>query len=168
MENSGGRTAFVATDLELQITAWLEGTGESDNAFTVSARKLLDIVRALPDQNDAALDLNGEQLKIQGGQEPLQPAHPAGARFPEIADRRFAEGVSFSMPQAPLRALLASAQYAMAVQDIRYYLNGMLFSLQGQKVVPWSAPTATAWPWTRACSTPTPARTRTSSCRAKR
>jgi DNA polymerase-3 subunit beta len=133
LENVGGRTAFVATDLELQITAWLEGTGEADNAFTVSARKLLDIVRALPEQTGAALDLDGEQLKIKAGKSRFS-LHTLPARdFPKLQIDA-AEGVSFSMPQGQLRALLASAQYAMAVQDIRYYLNGMLFSLQGQKV----------------------------------
>jgi DNA polymerase-3 subunit beta len=134
IECSGGRTAFIATDLELQITAWLEGIGDSDNAFTVSARKLLDIVRALPDQNDAALDLNGEQLKIQSGKSRFNLQTLPARDFPKLQIDA-SEGVSFSMPQSALRSLLASAQYAMAVQDIRYYLNGMLFSLQGQKLV---------------------------------
>ncbi len=134
VECTGGRTAFVATDLELQITAWLEGTGDTDNTFTVSARKLLDIIRALPDQNDATLDLNGEQLKIQSGKSRFS-LHTLPARdFPKLQIDA-SEGVSFSMPQSELRSLLASAQYAMAVQDIRYYLNGMLFSLQGQKLI---------------------------------
>lgn len=134
IECTAGRAAFVATDLELQITAWLEGAGDADNAFTVSARKLLDIVRSLPDQNQALLDLNGEQLKIQSGKSRFS-LHTLPARdFPKLQIDA-SEGVSFSMPQGQLRGLLASAQYAMAVQDIRYYLNGMLFSLQGQKLV---------------------------------
>jgi DNA polymerase-3 subunit beta len=133
IECTGGRAAFVATDLELQITAWLESAEGTDNAFTVSARKLLDIVRSLSDQSGVALDLNGEQLKIQSGKSRFN-LHTLPARdFPKLQIDA-AEGVSFSMPQGQLRALLASAQYAMAVQDIRYYLNGMLFSLQGQKL----------------------------------
>ncbi len=133
IECVGGRAAFVATDLELQITAWLEGAESTDNAFTVSARKLLDIVRSLPEQNPVALDLNAEQLKVQSGKSRFS-LHTLPARdFPKLQIDA-AEGVSFSMPQGQLRALLASAQYAMAVQDIRYYLNGMLFSLQGSKI----------------------------------
>jgi DNA polymerase-3 subunit beta len=45
LEVVGGRVAFIATDLELQITTWMEDQGAADAAFTVSARKLLDISR---------------------------------------------------------------------------------------------------------------------------
>ncbi len=134
IECSPGRTAYVATDLELQITAWQEGGSEAESAFTVSARKLLDICRALPDQTSIALDLDSELLKMKAGKSRFSLQTLPARDFPKLQIDE-SEGVSFSMPQGQLRKLLASAQYAMAVQDIRYYLNGMLFSLQGQKLV---------------------------------
>lgn len=134
IECSQGRTAFVATDLELQITAWQDGSGVSDTAFTVSARKLLDICRALPDQTKVSLDMTGEQLKLQAGKSRFSLQTLPARDFPKLQIDE-SEGVNFDMPQGQLRRLLSSAQYAMAVQDIRYYLNGMLFSLQGQKLL---------------------------------
>ena len=67
VEVTGGRAAFIATDLELQISTWAEEPGAADAALTVSARKLLDICRSLPDLEPIAFDLSGELLKVQAG-----------------------------------------------------------------------------------------------------
>lgn len=134
IECGGERAAFVATDLELQITTWLEGMPEAEAAFTVSARKLLDISRALPDETNVNLDLSGEQLKIQAGKSRFSLQTLPARDFPKLQTAED-EGIRFSIPQGRLRHLLSRAQYAMAVQDIRYYLNGMLFSLQGDRLL---------------------------------
>ena len=133
VEVVGGRAAFVATDLELQITTWTEEQGAADAALTVSARKLLDICRSLPDVEPIALDLTGEQLKVQSGRSRFNLQTLPARDFPKLQIPE-GQGLSFSLPQGKLKQLLAQAQYAMAVQDIRYYLNGMLFSVQGKRL----------------------------------
>lgn len=137
IEADRNRVAFVATDLELQITTWMEDESAeiaAQTAFTVSARKLLDICRSLPDSEALNLDLDGEQLKLKAGKSRFSLQTLPARDFPklQIAD---GEGISFSLPQGRLRHLLGRVQYAMAVQDIRYYLNGMLMSLQGDKLI---------------------------------
>jgi DNA polymerase-3 subunit beta len=133
-EAVGERTALVATDLELQITTWMAEVCPEGTAFTVSARKLLDICRALPETEAIKLDLDAEQLKLRSGKSRFSLQTLPAQDFPrmQIAE---GEGIRFSLPQGRLRRLMARVQYAMAVQDIRYYLNGMLISLQGDRLL---------------------------------
>jgi DNA polymerase-3 subunit beta len=133
VETQGERTAFIATDLELQITTWLDGKPEEAAEYTVSARKLLDICRALPDEAAVTLDYGKDQLKLQAGKSRFSLQTLPARDFPKLQSSE-AEGISFKLSQGTLRHLLARVQYAMAVQDIRYYLNGMLFSLQGKRL----------------------------------
>lgn len=134
IESADDRTALVATDLELQITTWMAAASTAGTALTVSARKLLDICRALPDGETIKLELDGEQLKLRSGKSRFSLQTLPARDFPrmQIAE---GEGIRFSLQQGRLRHLLARVQYAMAVQDIRYYLNGMLMSLQGDRLV---------------------------------
>ncbi len=129
IEVDPARTAFVATDLELQITTWLEEEVVASTAFTVSARKLLDICRSLPDGQAVTLELEEEHLKLKSGKSRFNLQTLPAKDFPRLQIPE-GEGVSFSIPQGLFRRLLTRVQYAMAVQDIRYYLNGMLLSIQ--------------------------------------
>jgi DNA polymerase-3 subunit beta len=133
LEVVGGRVAFIATDLELQITTWMEDQGAADAAFTVSARKLLDISRSLSDVENIALDLNNDQLKVQSGRSRFNLQTLPSRDFPKLQIPE-GQGLNFSLPQGLIKQLLSRVQYAMAVQDIRYYLNGMLFSVQGKRL----------------------------------
>jgi len=129
VEVVGGRAAFVATDLELQITTWAEEQGAGDAAFTVSARKFLDICRSLSGVDPISLELTKEQLKVQSGRSRFSLQTLPARDFPKLQIPE-GQGLNFSLPQALVRKLLSRVQYAMAVQDIRYYLNGMLLSVQ--------------------------------------
>lgn len=129
IDTQGGKVAFIATDLELQLTAWADESAATENAFTVSARKLFDICRALPEGETIALDLSGEQLKLTAGKSRFNLQTLPARDFPRLQIPE-GEGTAFTLPQGALRRLLAQVQYAMAVQDIRFYLNGMLLSLK--------------------------------------
>lgn len=134
IEQTDDCAALVATDLEIQITTWLQDVPAPGMAFTVSARKLLDICRSLPDGQAIRLELEGEQLKLKSGKSRFSLQTLPARDFPRLQIAE-GEGVRFSLPQAQFRHLLTRVQYAMAVQDIRYYLNGMLVSLQGERLV---------------------------------
>ncbi len=134
VEVQGGRASFVATDLELQITTWTDEPGAEDTAFTVTARKLLDICRALPDVEPISLDLTGDLLRMQSGRSKFSLQTLPARDFPKLQIPE-GQGLNLSLPQGLLKQLLARVQYAMAVQDIRYYLNGMLLSVQGKRLV---------------------------------
>lgn len=134
IEAAASRTAFVATDLELQITTWMEEEAAANAAFTVNARKLLDICRALPEGEDIHLEVDGEQIKVKAGKSRFSLQTLPARDFPRLQIAE-GEGIHISLPQGSLRHLLSRVQYAMAVQDIRYYLNGMLFSIQDGRLL---------------------------------
>lgn len=118
--------SFVATDLEIQITATAVNNGNCENnAITVSAKKLQDIVRALPDNAEISFDGKESRLQLKAGKSQFNLQTLPANDFPKLAlsDEEVSE---ISLPQSTLRHLFNQVQYAMAQQDIRYYLNGLL------------------------------------------
>jgi DNA polymerase-3 subunit beta len=121
---------FVATDIEIEITAGTaaEGPGEA-KATTVGARKLFDILRALPEGAEVTLALQDKRLQIKSGKSRFNLQTLPAEDFPRLAATE-GEGTKFSVPQKLLKSLLGLVQYAMAQQDIRYYLNGLLMLIE--------------------------------------
>lgn len=127
MRKQGNEVSFVATDLEIQITTRAEfGAGEGVEATTVAARKLLDILRALPDADDVKLNLSSGKLAIQAGKSRFALQTMPAEEFPTLNQPEQWD-VSFTLPQKTLKHLFNMVHFAMAQQDIRYYLNGLLF-----------------------------------------
>lgn len=126
---------LVATDLEIQITTSCEGAGKAgeDQRLTVSARKLQDILRSLPDNTETVLDLQANKLQVKAGKSRFNLQTMPADDFPKMADAGEVQA-SFSASQKLLQSLLLLVQYAMAQQDIRYYLNGLLLVLDGKKL----------------------------------
>ena len=122
------RLSLTATDLEIELigSAPLDEMAES-GAITVSARKLVDICRALPEDAVLKFSLEGEQLILRSGKSRFLlttlPAHD----FPSVDEGPFA--TQFVMSQAKLKKLLAKTSFAMGHQDVRHYLNGALFDI---------------------------------------
>src|SRR5690606_36700516 len=130
IKKEGSRVAFVANDLEVQITTQAEfGTGDESVSTTVGARKLLDILRALPESGDVRVSLDDSKLTVQSGRSRFALQTLNAAYYPTVA---MAEkwNASFSVPQKTLRHLFNMVHFAMAQQDIRYSLNGLLFVME--------------------------------------
>jgi len=122
--------SFIATDLEIQITAIAPNNGKFENsAITVSAKKLQDIVRALPDNAEITFESKDSRLQLKAGRSHFNLQTLPADDFPKLAlsDEEVSE---ISLPQSTLRHLFNQVQYAMAQQDIRYYLNGLLMVLE--------------------------------------
>ncbi len=131
IEGKGGTLSLTATDLEIQVTATVSGIpADADFAITVSAKKLLDILRALPEQTPVSLEHKEPKLMVRAGKSRFSLQTLPAADFPRLPASQSATG-EVPMPQSGLRRLLALTQYSMAQQDIRYYLNGMLFVVDG-------------------------------------
>lgn len=122
---------FLATDLEVQIraTAKLE-TAHKPGSLTVGAKKLQDILRALPPDADTALDTKEARLTVKAGKSRFALQTLSASDFPKIAEAKD-EATLVSVPQRDFKRVLGLVQFAMAVQDIRYYLNGVLLSCDG-------------------------------------
>jgi DNA polymerase III subunit beta len=125
---------FVATDIEIEITTSMtaEGPGEPKK-ITVGARKLLDILRALPEGAEVQLVLQDRRLQVKSGKSRFNLQTLPAEDFPRLALAE-APTTSFTVPQKLLRSLLGLVQYAMAQQDIRYYLNGLLMVVEDDQL----------------------------------
>ncbi len=135
IRKQGDDVSFLSTDTEIQITTHAAvGSGDEAAATTVAARKLLDILRALPESADVTLTLANKRLTVQAGKSRFNLQTLAAEDFPTVAqaDKFNAKVV---LPQKVLRNLLSMVHFAMAQQDIRYYLNGLLLVVDNKSVI---------------------------------
>ena len=134
LERQQDQLQLVATDLEIQVsTRCAAGKGTGDQNLTVSARKLQDILRSLPDSTDVALDAQNNKLQVKAGKSRFNLQTLPAADFPLLGDPG-APLAHVRLPQKELKELLLLVQFSMAQQDIRYYLNGMLLVLDAEQM----------------------------------
>ena len=131
----GNRVEFTASDLEVQIRTSETLDGDSENfATTVGARKLLDILRSMPLEQVVTVSSLQSKLTLHGGKSRFTLQTLPSDDFPLVQEAPDF-GPKFSVPQATLKSLIGQVHFAMAVHDIRYYLNGILFVAEGKNLV---------------------------------
>lgn len=135
IRKDGEKVSFLSTDIEVQITTHANvGSGADNTATTVAARKLLDILRALPDSGDVSLSLSNKRMTVQTGKSRFALQTLAAEEFPTVQQaEQF--NAKVTLPQKTLKHLFNMVHFAMAQQDIRYYLNGMLLVVDGKNVI---------------------------------
>jgi DNA polymerase-3 subunit beta len=134
LRKEGEKLELTTSDLEIQVRTFAELGGDV-NTFqtTVNARKLIEILRALPNDQIVTLSTSNQdqnKLILQGNKSRFTLQALPAADFPlvqEAADF----GPIFHVPQRTLKMLIGQVHFAMAVHDIRYYLNGILFVAEG-------------------------------------
>ena len=135
IRKDGENVSFLSTDTEVQITTNAPiGSGPESAGTTVAARKLLDILRALPESGDVSLTLANKRMTVQSGKSRFALQTLAAEEFPtvSVAD---SFNATVTLPQKTLKHLFHMVYFSMAQQDIRYYLNGLLLVLDGPKVI---------------------------------
>jgi DNA polymerase-3 subunit beta len=125
LEQKNDQLHVTATDLEMQITAVADLPGKEGQAVTVGARKLQDLLRALPEDAQVSVDAAGSKMTVRAGRSRFNLQTLAASDYPRISVAQD-KLQSLSLSQRDFRSLLKLAEFAMAQQDIRYYLNGML------------------------------------------
>lgn len=126
IEKNRATLSFVATDLEIQITATTPADqSQPDFSMTVSAKKLQDICRAFPENADITLDTEDSRLQLKVARSRFNLQTLPATDFPTLSSG-LGTSIQIRLPQKMLRHLFNQVQYAMAQQDIRYYLNGLL------------------------------------------
>ena len=134
IERAEGALSFLATDIEIQITSRSSlAAGADAKPVTVGARKLVDILRALPDGAEVTLQQQDKRLQVKAGKSRFSLQTLPAEDFPRLA-KPSGEVARFALTQKGLRRLLGLVQYAMAQQDIRYYLNGLLVLVENQQL----------------------------------
>ena len=125
LEQRDGSLYVTATDLEMQITAHSQMPGKDGQSTTVGARKLQDLLRALPDDSTLNIDVGNNKMTVRAGRSRFNLQTLAASDYPRIGVAT-EQLQTLSLPQKDLRSLFKLVEFAMAQQDIRYYLNGML------------------------------------------
>lgn len=134
LKKSGNALQFTTSDLEIQIRTTAElGGDEADFATTVNARKLIDILRSMPGDQTVSVESSQDKLVLKGGKSRFTLQTLPAEDFPLVQESA-SFGPTFSVPQKTLKGLMNQVAFAMAVQDIRYYLNGILFVAEGQQL----------------------------------
>ncbi len=123
-----GQLALTGTDLEVEMVARVAVEDAGDGETTIPARKLFDIIRALPDGSRVTVSQSAEKVTVQAGRSRFTLATLPANDFPSIDEVEATERVT--VPESTLKELIERTSFAMAQQDVRYYLNGLLFDLR--------------------------------------
>lgn len=129
---SPGAVRLTTTDMEVELAATLPGDFAAAGDITVPARKLFDICKALPEAAEIALVVDGERVNVSSGRSRFSLLSLPAQEFPlvEAAESE----VTLTMPQNVFKSLLEQTAFAMARQDVRYYLNGVLLEAQQDRL----------------------------------
>ena len=123
----GDRLEITGTDLEVQLVATCEAAVEQAGEATLPARKLADIWRSLAEGAEVKIAVEGDRAIVRSGRSRFSLATLPAADFPKV------EGgdadVSIDIGQGELGSLIDQVAFAMAQQDVRYFLNGMLLEV---------------------------------------
>ncbi len=119
--------SITATDLEVELVAKAKVNLQQAGEITLPGRKLVDIIKALPEGSSITVSIEGEKATIRSGKSRFTLATLPAADFPAVEDIKAQQTVS--IPQASLKRSIEKTHFSMAQQDVRYYLNGMLIEL---------------------------------------
>ena len=134
ISKTGSQIQLTTSDLEIQIRTSAELDGDVGSfTTTVGARKLIDILRSMPSDQTVSLESAQNKLILKGGKSRFTLQTLPAEDFPLVQEAA-SFGPAFSVPQKVLKELLNQVSFAMAVHDIRYYLNGILFVAEGKQL----------------------------------
>jgi len=124
-----GQLSLTGTDLEVEMVSRIAVEDAQDGETTIPARKLFEIIRALPDGSQITVSQTGDKITVQAGRSRFTLATLPSNDFPSVDEVEATERVAIG--EATLKELIERTAFAMAQQDVRYYLNGLLFDLRG-------------------------------------
>ena len=126
------RLTLTATDLEVELVVSTSLDGTEAGTTTLPARKFMDICRALPDGSNLEISLDKDRAVIRSGKSRFVLATLPSSEFPAVDEIR--PQFRFSISQSKLKRLIERTQFAMAHQDVRYYLNGLLLEVANSEL----------------------------------
>jgi len=121
----GNRLSITGTDMEVELVAAVDADIQSEGEVTVPARKLVDIVRKLPEGVNITAVIEGDKLLISSGRGRYTLSTLPATEFPATDHVETLE--SIKIQEVELKKLIDKTSFSMANQDVRYYLNGLLF-----------------------------------------
>lgn len=119
--------SITATDLEVELKTHTVVDSDDEIDITIPARKLHDICKALPDGSNISLNFDEEQVTLKSGRGRYTLGTLPAADFPGVEPSTLSDRIQ--VKEKILKFLIDMTAFAMAQQDVRYYLNGMLFDV---------------------------------------
>lgn len=127
-----GSVSVTGTDMEVELVGSVDAEVDQEGEITVPARKLVDIVRALPDGSGITFSVSDEKATMTAGRSRFTLSTLPATEFPATDQVETLEDLP--MRERDLKKLLDKTAFAMANQDVRYYLNGMLFDFRAGRL----------------------------------
>jgi len=132
LRQQDGEMTLTGTDLEIEVIAIIKKLDGANIEMTLPARKLFDICRALPAGAEVVIKKEGEKAIIKSGKSRFALATVPVTDFPYIQASQWEQALTIK--QSDLKRLFEQTHFCMAQQDVRYYLNGLLFELTDKKL----------------------------------
>lgn len=127
-----GTLSLTGTDMEVEMVVRVVLDNDfTPGEITVPAKKLTDICRSLPDESEITLELKDERVLVKSGRSRFQLSALPASDFPASDSRQ--NEISFQCTKHTIKRLIEKTGFAMAQQDVRYYLNGMLWEISANR-----------------------------------
>jgi DNA polymerase-3 subunit beta len=127
-----GRVSFTATDLEVELVAHLDTEVEETGEITIPARKIMDICRTLPEGANLDIAVKNDRAQVKSGKSRFTLSTLPATEFPVVDE--IEANKSISITQQELKKLIDRTHFSMAQQDVRYYLNGLMFEISSDSL----------------------------------
>ena len=124
------KLSVTGTDLEVELVASTQSNVQQGGDITVPGRKLLDIIRSLPEKTSVTLNTDGERVALRAGRSRFTLSSLPAAEFPLVEEINAQH--TLNVAQGEFRRLIDKTHFSMAQQDVRYYLNGLLLETDGK------------------------------------
>ncbi|VAW69017.1 DNA polymerase III beta subunit [hydrothermal vent metagenome] len=118
---------ITATDLEIELVSRVNQMMDEPGDVTLPAKKLLDICKALAADSELSIEVNGDKALIKSGRNRFSLSTLPASDFPALDE--ISSVYEFSVPQHLFKTLIDRTSFAMAQQDVRYYLNGLMLEV---------------------------------------
>ena len=127
-----GRLTVTGTDMEVELISTVSANVSQEGEITTPARKLLDIVKALPDGASITFSVKDEKVTLTAGRSRFTLSTLPASEFPATDQVENLENIA--VRESSLKNMMDKTSFAMANQDVRYYLNGLLFDFSDQQL----------------------------------
>lgn len=121
--------SITATDLEIELISRIQLMADEQGEITLPAKKLLDICKSLPNECEISIDIDVDRAIIKSGRSRFTLSTLPATDYPALDE--ITSIYEFNLPQSVLKDLVDKTAFAMAQQDVRYYLNGLMLEVTG-------------------------------------
>ncbi|MCW9012573.1 MAG: DNA polymerase III subunit beta [Gammaproteobacteria bacterium] len=124
--------SLTATDLEIELVSTVQLMLDEPGEITLPAKKLLDICKSLPNEAEISIDVDVDRAIIKSGRSRFTLTTLPASDFPALDE--ISSVYEFNISQNVLKDLIDKTSFAMAQQDVRYYLNGLMMEVSSSTI----------------------------------